>query len=72
MARGDDEPIKRIPPQPKAPPEPLAASGPDPAEEEAKQLSRGLDRRDLKKEADEADHDRSQKFKDHFERELYI
>lgn len=44
--------------------------------EEALSLGRGLTKRDLKKEADEAEHDRSERFRDHFEwiatRGLYV
>lgn len=36
--------------------------------EEALQLGRGLPKRDLKKEAEERDYDRGQRFRDHFER----
>jgi hypothetical protein len=35
--------------------------------EEALSLGRGLSKRDLRKEADEAEHDRSERFRDHFE-----
>lgn len=44
------------------------SGGDDNATKEVHQLSRGLDLRDLKKEAEEADHHRSEHFKDHFER----
>ena len=44
--------------------------------EEALSLGRGLSKRDLRKEADEAEHDRSERFRDHFEwiavRALYV
>lgn len=39
----------------------------DPGNLEAAQLSRGVAARDLKREADEKEHDRNQKFRDHFE-----
>lgn len=69
MARGDNEPNKRIPLQPPIEDVPAPPVGQlDDGQLEAKQLSRGLPRRDLKLEADEADHDRSQKFKNHFEK----
>lgn len=40
----------------------------DQGQEEAFSLGRGLSKRDLRKEADEAEHDRSERFRDHFER----
>jgi hypothetical protein len=55
----------------------LATEGqPDLGQEEAFSLGRGLSKRDLAKEADEAEHDRSERFRDHFEwlaiRGLYL
>lgn len=41
---------------------------PDLGLEEAVSLGRGLSKRDLAKEADEAEHDRSERFRNHFER----
>jgi hypothetical protein len=64
------DPIKKIPPE-AAEEEKRAANGDFPDGDggaaEAKQLSRGLSVRDLKKESEEAEHDRNQRFKGHFE-----
>jgi hypothetical protein len=43
------------------------ANAEDTGQEEALSLGRGLSSRDLKKEADEAEHDRSERFRNHFE-----
>jgi hypothetical protein len=45
-----------------------AEGEPDLGQEEALSLGRGLSKRDLEKEADEAEHERSERFRDHFER----
>lgn len=45
-----------------------APGGNDLGQEEALSLGRGLSKRDLAKEADEAEHDRSERFRNHFER----
>lgn len=65
---GKDEPAdKKIPRPPKEAAGPAPVGEKDDATLEAQQLNRGLTARDLAKEAQEADHDRSEKFKDHFE-----
>jgi hypothetical protein len=65
LARDDAEPKKQIP---QAPPDAEPAPGaPDEGALEARQLSRGLPVRDLKKEAEEAEHRRNERFRDHFE-----
>ena len=69
MARDENLPQKkRIPATVDTEPTVTTVAGVlDDAQLEAQQLNRGLDRRDIKKEAEEKDHDRSEKFKDHFE-----
>lgn len=44
------------------------SDSPDAGQLEALSLSRGLPERDLRKEADESDHDRSERFKEHFDK----
>ena len=68
MARSDDEPRKTVPPDAPA----NEASGAtdmagDDASKEAAFLGQGKSIRDLQKEAAEAEHGRSQAFKNHFE-----
>lgn len=69
MANDAEEPPKKKIP---APPPDVAGPAPgdpkDSGEKEAAQLSRGKAERDLKKEQEEKDHDRGEKFRDHFER----
>jgi hypothetical protein len=70
LARGDDadEQQRIIPPGAAEAEEALVDSGSeDPAAKEAAQLSRGVDSRNLEREAREKEHDRGQAFKDHFE-----
>lgn len=68
-------------PIPRLPAEETLADAPvggehDLGQEEALSLGRGLSKRDLAKEADEAEHERSERFRDHFEwiatRGLYV
>lgn len=71
MSRDDADPTrKRIPRSLllDAAVNPFAEDGGDSGSLEAKLLSRGLKARDLRKEAEEADHERGEVFKDHFER----
>lgn len=71
MARGDDEQEKPrlIPPgAAEAEEAQVDSSADDPAAKEAAQLSRGVDARNLEREAKEKEHDRGEAFKDHFER----
>lgn len=65
-----DEPIKSIPrlPEEEAAADVSPVGEADLGQEEALSLGRGLSKRDLAKEADEAEHDRSERFRDHFER----
>lgn len=69
----DQDRPSSLKPIPRLPDEEVAAdSSPegvqDLGQEEAISLGRGLSKRDLAKEADEAEHDRSERFRDHFER----
>ncbi len=71
MTEGTTDEIKRIPPEAakeeaKSGAEADASDG-DGGSAEAKQLSRGLSVRDLKKEAEESEHGRAERFKNHFE-----
>jgi hypothetical protein len=63
----DSEPKKQIP-QSVVDAEEPAPGEIDVGAQEARQLSRGLPVRDLKVEADEAEHRRTESFRDHFER----
>jgi hypothetical protein len=69
LARGDEEQPRRVIPAEalKAEAAGVDAAPDDRATLEATQLSQGAKQRDLAKEAQEKEHDRSQAFKDHFE-----
>lgn len=79
MAEGDDS---ETPDQPKLRVRPSVEErtlleGPSPsggledaAAQEAKQLSSGRSVRDIRREAEESDHDRSENFRDHFEKAI--
>lgn len=68
MTRGADQPRRQIPAGIIEEDAPSSVPGEEDAgAREAQQLTRGLAVRDLKREADEADHQRSEKFKDQFE-----
>ena len=51
---------------------PSSLEADDPAAAEARQLSSGLSARDLKRESEESDHDRSEKFRNHFENAIIV
>jgi hypothetical protein len=66
-ARPRSKPIPRLKTEESLADAPIGGE-PDLGQEEALSLGRGLSKRDLAKEADEAEHDRSERFRNHFER----